>query len=238
MEIVKDLTSTLDALEKKDRFYTVQATIKRLLAPQSASRPFEYKKKGWGEIERVETLTDGTPTATRAPRRIRKNRKGDEEIKRSDCWTFKMRGTKILLPWGGSFGLLKGGLKRCLDAQKKLRYDSVLLDLIRVYPSILAIDGKPDSTIDGMTPEVVLETRHTNRGDVRVEVFFDYLTDRKINFTMEVDSECPLNEEKFVSLLKSLNTLDNFGPSKRGAIQIDGIAEVKLTSEEVSKLNN
>lgn len=244
MQVLKDLSSEIQKLEAKDKHYRVQATINQLLAPQHATRPFEYKKKGWGEIERVEVRTDGTPTGKRAPTIKTTARQGKSEIKRADCWTFKIIDGKIHLPWGGPWGLFKGALRRSLESQNKLRYDNVKLDLVRVYGAegksdevklcacgeythgCLKLDGPVDSMNDGGIPKVVLETRHTSKGDVMVEVFFDYILNRKIEFFIELDSECPLNEEKFVAIAKSINTLDNFGPSKRGSMSIAGIQEI------------
>lgn len=247
METVMDLTAQLEKAEAKDRFYVIEATINRLLAPQHYTRPFTYKKKGWGEIVRVETTQDGTPTDMRAPRRKRRRRKGEEEIRVGDCWTFKttddsklkklFKTTHILIPWGTNFGLFKSSLRRSLGAQRRLRYDSLPLGLIKVYPLWLDVGEAPiDSTKKDRLPEVILETRHTSKGDVMVEVFFDYIENRKVKFFVEIDSECPLNEEKWVALVKTLNTLDIIGPSKRGSITIEKMSKVKLTTEETKKL--
>lgn len=242
---MKDLTPQLQLLEAKDKLYRVRVKINKILAPQFVTRPYSYRKKGWGEIERVESHTDGTPTTTRAPRRTKRIRTGESEVKQTDCWTFKIVDKKIHLPWGGPWGLFKGALRRSLDAMNKLKYENVRLDLIRVLPvengekrtkpckcgyeSCIQLEGPADSLQEDNLPQIVLETRHTQRGDVMVETAFDWIANREFEFLTEIDSECPLNEEKFVGLLKSLNTLDNFGPSKRGSLTVTSIQEVKAS---------
>lgn len=234
---MKDLTPELVKAEAKDRFYLIQGKIVRLLAPQHYTRPFIYKKRGWGTIERVETTQDGTPQDLRAPKRKRRVRTGEEEIKTSDCWTFNVEKDTIMLPWGTHFGLFKKSLFRSLEAQRKLRYEAAPLGLMRVYPLWLPVGKAPcESMKEDKIPEVILESRHTQGGDVMVEVFFDYIEDRNFQCIVEVDSECPINEEKIVALVKSLNTLDTIGPSKRGQLQIDKISMVEPTEEELGKM--
>ena len=80
---------------------------------------------------------------------------------------------------------------------------------------------------NGKEPVLVLEKRHGRTGEVMAEAVYDYIADREIAFIVDVDSEATINEEKFVATMKSLNSLDNFGPSKRGAIEITAIQEVK-----------
>jgi len=234
---MKDLTPELVKAEAKDKFYLIQGKIVRLLAPQHYTRPFTYKKKGWGSIERVEITQDGTPQDLRAPKKKRRVRTGEEEIKTADCWTFKTEKDTVLLPWGTHFGLLKKSLFRSLEAQRKLRYEAAPLGLMRIYPLWLpAGKAPPESMKNDKIPEVILETRHTQSGDVMVEVFFDYIEDRDFNCLVEVDSEAPVNDEKFVALIKSLNTLDTVGPAKRGQIQIDKVALVEVSEEDLEKL--
>jgi len=125
---------------------------------------------------------------------------------------------------------------RSLEAQKRLKYDAPSLSLIKVYPVWLNVGKAPcESMREGATPEVVLQTRHTANGDVMVEVFFDYIENRRAKFFMEVDSECPINEEKFVALVKTINTLDTIGPSKRGSIKVLSIKQVVLTEAELKR---
>jgi len=245
LEVIKDLSSELAKAEEKDRFYLIEGTILRLLAPQHYSRPFTYRKKGWGSIERVETTQDGTPSDLRAPKKKRRVRTGDQEIKIGDCWTFADQlggihtgnGKNVYLPWGTHFGLFKKSLLRSLEAQRKLRYEAAPLGLMKVYPLWLDIGKTPcESMKNDALPEVILETRHTQGGDVMVEVFFDYIENRSFKCLVEVDSEAPVNEEKFVALVKSLNTLDTIGPSKRGEIRIDKISQVKPTEDELEKM--
>lgn len=237
MKSLKDLTSELLKAEAKDKFYLIEGTILRMLAPQHYTRPFIYKKKGWGQIERVEVIQDGSPQDLRAPQKRRKVRKGEEEVKISDCWTFKVENDTILLPWGDEFGIFKKSLRRSLEAQRRLKYESAPLSLMRVYPTWLPV-GKPpcESQKDGRLPEIILETRHSQGKDVMVEVFFDYIENRPFQCIVEVDSEAPLNEEKFVALVKSLNTLDNIGPAKRGKIRINKIVVVEPSQKELEDM--
>ena len=236
-KIEKDLTPMLEKAEAKDRFYLIEGTIVRLLAPQHYSRPFVYKKKGWGQIERIEVTQDGTPTDLRAPKKTKKVRKGEEEIKTAECWTFRVENDTILLPWGGHFGLFKKSLLRSLEAQRRLRYSAAPLALMKVYPTWLPAGKTPcESMKDGRIPEIILETRHTSKGDVMVEVFFDYIEDRPFKCIVEVDSECPINEEKFVALVKTLNTLDTIGPAKRGQFRIENIKRIQISQDELKKL--
>jgi len=245
MKNLKDLTPELEKAEAKDKFYAISGVIKRMLAPQDPQlqRTFKYRKNGWGKIERLETTTDGTEESKRAPRARVRIRKGEWEEKTSGCWSFRtvkdkiFRHETILLPWGTDHGLFKKALRRSLEAQRKLRYESAPLSLMKAYPLWLPIGKAPcESMKDGKMPEVVLETRNTQNGKVMVETFFDYVEDRSFICYMEIDSEAPQNEEKLVALVKSLNTLDNIGPSKRGSMQITKIEQVELTAEELKKL--
>lgn len=239
MEIEKDLTGELEKQEAKDAMYHIEAEIPLLLATQDPEtvRPYVYKKTGWGSIERVEQRLDGTPTALTAPKRLRKQRTGESEVKTGRCFSFRTQGKDVLVPWGGPFGVLKQGLRRTLEARNKMRYDGLKLDLMRVYPRQVKVEVPIDSQKEGKNPLVVLTTRHTQKGDVMVDEFFDYLEHRKINFYVEVDSGCPVNDEYFVELIKGLNTLDNFGAAKRGSVLIQKIAKVKLSPAELRKLS-
>lgn len=253
MEVLKDLTPMLEKMEAKDRFYKIEATIVRLLAPQDAEtvRQYIYQKTPWGKIERVEARTDGTPTEMTAPRRKKKTREGESEIKTGQCWSFLTQPNgeeakpQVLVPWGGGFGIFKVAWRRTLLA-KGDRYTNPKLDLIQIYPEKLLVDGpidslevgkEPEANGNNMHPKVVLTNRNVRTGKVMVEEFFDYLLDRKITFYVEVDSGNPINEEKFVEMVKSINTLDSFGPSKRGRLRIDKIEQIKLSPEEVRDLS-
>lgn len=239
MEIKKDLTTELQKAEAKDRYYKISGVLIRLLAPQDPRyvRQVKYEKTGWGKITRFETIEDGTPTATRSPKKSARIRTGDKEIKEGACWSFRKEGDQLLLPWATSFGVFKSSLKRSLNAQRKLRYDAAPLDLMRVYPTWLPLGKAPSESEKRNLPEIILETRHTQRGDVMVEAFFDFVENRKIDFILEVDSEAPINDEKLVGLLKSLNTLDNIGPSKRGRMQIDSVEQVVLSETDLESLD-
>jgi hypothetical protein len=240
MEIVKDLTSELTKLEAKDRYYYIEAEIPYLLATQDpkTTRQYTYKKTGWGSIERVESHTEGagTPSSQTAPRRKGRKRTGEEEIKTGRCFSFRTtENNEVLLPWGGPFGILKQGLRRTLDAKGKMRYENPKLDLIRIFPKTVKVPAPLNSMIND-TPEAVLTTRHSMGGDVMVDEFFDYIENKPVSFYVEVDSECPINEEKFVGLMKSLTTLDNFGAAKRGQVKIQSIKQVNLSKDELSAL--
>jgi hypothetical protein len=235
MQVVKELTPELIKAEGKDRFYTIEGVIKRMLAPQDPKlvRPYTYSKDGWGKVTRVESNEDGAPTALRAKRRSTKVRTGESEVKAGPCWAFNVVDGNIMLPWENQFGIFKKSLQRSLEAQNKMKYDTPRLSLMRVYPQWLNVGKAPaDSQMPGNSPFVVLETRHTQKGDVMVEVFFDYVVDRPFKTVVEVDSECPLNEEKLVALFKSLNTLDTVGPAKRGHLQINKIDQIKQPSDD------
>lgn len=239
MEIKKDLTGELQKAEAKDRYYHITGVLERLLAPQDPRyvRPVKYEKTGWGKITRFETLEDGTPTAIRSPRKKQNIRTGDKQVKEGSCWSFRKETDQLLLPWATSFGVFKSALKRSLTAQKKLKYDAAPLDLIRVYPTWLPIGAAPTDSEKRNLPEIILETRHTARGDVMVEAFFDFVENRKIDFMLEIDSECPLNDERLIGMLKSLNTLDNVGASKRGRMRIDAIEQVELSAKDSESLD-
>jgi hypothetical protein len=238
IEIVKDLTPELNKKEAKDEFYQIHAEVPFLLAVQDPEtvRPYVYKRTGWGSIERVEARTDGTPTTLTAPKKKTKRRTGEEEIKSGRCFSFRTVGTDVLIPWGGPFGVLKQGLRRSLEAKGKLRYDNARLDLIKVYPVNVRVSAPIDSQKPTKNPKVVLTTRHTQSGDVMVDEFFDYLENRKFDFYIEVDSGCPVNEEKLTEMFGSLNTLDNFGASKRGQVKITGIERVNISGDALRKL--
>jgi len=239
MNVVKELSEELTKAESRDRFYLIKMTIGRMLAPQDPRyvRQYSYVKSGWGSIERIETRRDGSPQALRAPQRRRTTRKGESEEKTAGCWSFKTLKRHVLLPWGGSFGLFKASLRRSLAAQRRMSYHSAPLDLIKVYPLWLDVGESPCESMKGdAMPEVVLETRHTTRGDVMVEAFYDFVEDRETSFIVEVDGECPLNDEAFIALVKTLNNLDNIGPSKRGEVKIDDIKQVAVSPDEIEKL--
>lgn len=199
MEIVKDLTPELIKLEGKDRFYQIKGSIVKMLAPQDPHfvREYVYRKNGWGKIERVEAKTDGSPTDQTAPRRKLRTRKGEVEIKTASCWSFDANNGTIRLPWAGSFGLFKQAWRRTLEAKGNLEYVNAKLDLMRVYPSILKVKGPIDTLADGQEPAVILTPRNTTRSaSIRVEEFFDCISNRPIDFFVEVDSESPINEER------------------------------------------
>jgi hypothetical protein len=238
MEVVKELTPELVKAEAKDRFYLVEGTIKRMLAYQQYSRPIKIVKAGWGSIERVESFQDGSPTDKRAPSKKSKIRTGESETRIDKCWTFKEENGHLFVPIGDNWGLIKSSLRRSLTAQKKVRYDAPPLELMLVYPLWLDV-GKapPESLVDGHGPEKILETRNTPKGRVMVETFWDYIENRPLKFILEVDSECPINEEKLVALLKSLNTLDSPGPSKRGKLKITKIDRVQPSEKELEKMS-
>ena len=238
MEIVNDLTPELEKQEAKDAFYYIEAHIPFLLATQDpeTARPYVYKKTGWGSIERVEATHQGTPVALTAPKRRTRRRTGEEEIKTGRCFSFRTKNGEVFLPWGGPFGVLKQGLRRTLEAKNKMKYENPKLDLIRIYPKTVKVPGPIDSQANGKNPLVVLTTRHTNKGDVMVDEFFDFVEHRDVHFYVEVDSECPINDEAFTGLVKSLNTLDNFGAAKRGSVEVKTIKRVKLSKAELTKL--
>jgi hypothetical protein len=250
MEVVKDLTAELRKAEAKDRWYEIEVVIERLLAPQRYTRPFTYVKSGWGELTRVESIVDGAPEALRAPKRKVKGRKGESEIKTGNCWTFKLidnegetvdpskvkdwKSVSIVVPWGQHFGIWKGCLRRSLEAQKSQKYEVVSLQLMKVYPVWLNVGNAPcESMKEGKAPEVVLESRPNGK---MVEVFFDYIENRKVKFYTRIDSECPINEERFVALCKSVSNLDTVGPSKRGSIKVTSLKHVSLTEDEIKQL--
>ena len=68
-----------------------------------------------------------------------------------------------------------------------------------------------------------------SRGKTMEEVGYDWITEREVSFYLDLDSECPINEEKLVGLLKSLRSLDTFGPAKRGHIEVTSLKEVKAS---------
>jgi hypothetical protein len=233
------LTPELNRQEAKDAFYHIEVEVPFLLAVQDpeTTRPYIYKKTPWGSIERVEARTDGTPTALTAPKRKKNVRTGEVEIKTGPCFSFRTVNGDIHLPWGGPFGVLKQGLRRTLDSKNKAKYDTPKLDLMKIYPRIVKIPGPIDSQTKGKNPTVVLTTRHTAKGDVMVNEFFDYIQNKAFDFYMEVDSGCPVNKEKFVELIKGLNTLDTFGASKRGEVKVRSIKIVApFSDEEIRKL--
>jgi len=241
MEIVEDMTAEMQKLALKDTFWSIDLTINRLLAPQDPlyQRPFEYKKKGWGQIERIETTQDGTPTTKRAPKRKRRVRKGESEIKSGDAWSFREVQDHILLPWGSHFGLWKKTLQRSIIAQKRESYNTAPLALIKVYPLWLDVGKAPcESRKGNAIPERVLERRNVrgSKGNVMVEVFFDYVADRRVQFIQRVDGENPINDEKIVALMKTINVLDDIGPSRRGSFRLNNIQKVKPTASEIIAL--
>ncbi|GAI63961.1 unnamed protein product, partial [marine sediment metagenome] len=224
-------------LALKDTFWHIDITINRLLAPQDDlyKRPFQYKKKGWGQVERIETITDGTPTTTREPKRKRRTRKGESEIKTGDAWSFREDNGHIILPWGSHYGLWKKTLLRSIIAQKRERYNTAPLALIKVYPLWLDVGKTPcESRKDKKLPERVLEKRHVaGKTNVMVEVFFDWIANRRVQFLMRVDGENPINDEKIIALIKTINTLDDIGPSRRGSVTVNVMKKIKLSEKEM-----
>jgi hypothetical protein len=241
MDTLKDLTADMKKLAMGDQWYRIRG-VTTILAPQDPRfvRPYTYRKNGWGKIERVEAKTDGSPTQQTAPRRMKRTRSGEGETKIGTCWSFQQEdgpSSAVLLPWGGSYGLMKQGIRRSFDAQHKMSYFYPQLDEIKVYPTLLKVKGPIESLEAG--PEVLLVPRNViGRGSIRVEEFFDYVEDRDVEFLMEVDSESPINEEKFVAMLKALNTLDSFGPTKRGKFDVTKIEKVSLSESEKEKLHD
>jgi len=239
MEIEKDLTPELNKLGNKAHWYQVKGTLKFLPAPQDpkTARPYTYKKTGWGSIERVEAHMATTPTATTAPRKFRKIRTGEGEIQTPGCHSFALDDKgRILIPWGGYGGLFKSSWRRTLAAKAARDWEYPKADLIKCYPSQLKVPGPIDSQANGAEPKLVLTTRHTSKGEVMVNEFFDWIKNRPIEFYLKVDAENPINEEKFVGMLSSFNTLDSFGPSKKGELELTDIQQVKLTAEELREI--
>jgi len=171
-----------------------------------------------------------------APRKTRKIRRGEEDIKTAPCHTFRVVNERILLPWGGRFGVFKRSLERSLQAQGRMHYDITPLDLIQVYPIWLDAGSAPPDSITQGTPEVVLEKRNS-RNNVMVEVFYDFIEHRDVSFFLRIDGECPINDEKLVALLSTLNSLDCVGPSLRGRLMVKSIKQVKVDLEELESLN-
>ena len=249
MEIIKDFTEDLNKLEEQDRFFLISGRIAKMMAPQNDafSRPYSKSKPGWGEISRTEETVDGTPQDLRTPKSKRGGRKGTIETKTSPCWSFKTGKIKIgdkeedhlFLPWSGQYGIFKSSLCRSLAAQKKQRYEVPPLGLMRVYPEWLDIGPAPCDTMkDGANPEIIKETRHTAKGDVMVDVFWDHVKNRTFRCLVEVDHENPVDDAKFVSQVKTLTTLDPVGPSKRGRLKILQVQKVKLAPEELEAWDN
>jgi hypothetical protein len=240
MEMVEDASQKLAKLSEKDTWWLVDLTIDKLLAPQDPlyTRPFQYVKKGWGTIERVEEWGDGTPTVAREPKRKRKIRKGESEVKTGDAWSFREEDGRILLPWGTHWGLFKKTLMRSIIAQRKERYETAPLALIKVYPMWLDVGKAPcESRKDKNVPERVLEKRNVSgQSNTMVETFFDWISNRRVQFLMKIDGENPINDEKVIGLLKTVNTLDDIGPARRGSMHINGIKKVKLSEEEIRGL--
>lgn len=239
MNLVKNLTPELEKAEAKDRFYQIEGAIKILLAPQDKryERSYTYTKKASWSTERVELTQEGTPTDMRAPRRRRRIRKGESQTRGDKCWSFKVGDKHIFVPWGTNFGVFKSSLFRSVRAQKKEKYSAAPLELMRVYPTWLDVGKAPcESMKDGKEPQCILTKRHGGAASTRVEEFFDYIENRSFKCFMEVDSENPINEEKFVALIKTLNTLDTIGPGKRGKFKIEKVARVELSVDEIEKM--
>jgi len=240
MEVLEDASNNLAKLSEKDMWWLVDLTIDKLLAPQDPlyTRPFQYIKKGWGMIERIETTQDGTPTTTREPKRKKRVRKGESEVKTGDTWSFREEDGKVLLPWGTHWGLFKKTLMRSIIAQKKERYETAPLALIKVYPLWLDIGKAPcESRKDKNVPERVLQKRNVyGQSNTMVETFFDWVANRRVQFLMKIDGENPINDEKVTGLLKTINTLDDIGPARRGSMHINGIKKVKLEEKEIRDL--
>jgi hypothetical protein len=232
VQILKDLTEDLQKALANNHTYSVELEIVKLLAGRDVSRTYTYSKESWGSVSRTESHSKGTPLSLTAPSKRRKIRKGEEDIKTVPCHTFRIVNERILIPWGGRFGVFKRSLERSLQAQGRMRYDITPLDLIQVYPVwIDAGKAPPDSVAKG-TPELVLERRNT-RNNVMVEVFYDFIEHRDVSFFLRIDGECPINEEKLVALVSTLNSLDCVGPSLRGRLKVKSVKQVKLDPEEL-----
>jgi hypothetical protein len=240
LEVVEDATGKMQKLCEKDTWWLLDLTIDKLLAPQDElyKRPFRYVKKGWGKIERIETTQDGTPTIEREPKRKKKIRKGESEIKDGDAWAFREDDGHILLPWGAHWGLWKKTLLRSIIAQRKERYETAPLALVKVYPLWLDCGKTPcESRKDNNVPERVLTKRNVQSGaNTMVDEFFDWIANRHVQFLIRIDGENPINDEKFIALVKTVNTLDDIGPSRRGSMHVNGIKKVKLSDKEISNL--
>jgi len=240
LEVLEDASNKLAKLSEKDTFWLIDLTIDKLLAPQDVlyTRPFQYVKKGWGMIARVETTQDGTPTIDREPKRKKSIRKGESEVKSGDAWSFREENGKIMLPWATQWGLWKKTLTRSIIAQRKERYETAPLALIKVYPAWLDVGKAPcESRKDKNVPERVLEKRNVRgQANTMVETFFDWIQNRRVQFLTRIDGENPINDEKFLALVKTINNLDDIGPARRGSIHINGIKKVKLSEKEIKDL--
>lgn len=239
MEEVKDLSELLAKAKAKDKYFKIDGKFNKLLSPQNQAyrRPFTYKTDGWGSIERVETNTDGTEKDKRTPTTKGRIRAGVMAIKTTGCWSFRTLNGKLLLPWDSPFGVFKSSLIRSLKAQMQKKYETEPLNLIKVYPSWLEVGDAPcESMKEGMLPQIVMEQRNTQKGKVMVEAFYDYIEDRHFSCIIKVDGESPIDDASLVAMIKTLDTLDNIGASKRGAMTIGKISQVKLSAEEIELL--
>lgn len=236
----EDLTDKLKELESKDQVYEIGGTIVKCLAPQDpkSTRPIVYHTASWGEITKIESYKAGSPKDLAQPLKKKRVRRGEGTVESASCWAFRQENGHLLLPWSGSWGLFKQGLRRMLLAKNRTRYDEPAIDLLKIYPKIMSIKAPADSNNgEDKQPIVILTPRNKSTGkSVRVNEFFDYIENRDINFYVRVDSENPINEEKLIGMLKSFNSLDSFGPSKRGTLHIETIRRIPVDEKTLSKL--
>jgi len=250
MESISDLTPELDKLRSKDKFYKVTINLAYLLAPQDKrfAGYFEYTESPWGRIEFRETVREGTeePEEMRSDRRRVRVRESKGKRKQMTLWRFKEVDGKLYLQWGGRFGVFKQGiLWRVLAALKKNLYWSPSFDLMKVYPKWLCLGDAPadwaqtdgQGKIIGGMPEIVMEKRFQTSGRVvRAPVAFEFVRNRTVVSFLRTDGENP-SKDQILSILKSFEYLDGWGPSRRGTGRVMSVEEVKPSTEETQQFD-
>jgi hypothetical protein len=188
-------------------------------------------------------------------------RAGKGEVLSKPAWTFPVTRTKydgkpvdvILFPAGGPFGIIKGSIRRAFHAMKKRQQQYDTLDLMKIHcqatiqtpqavksgnivPLEYAIAGPApaESQQEGYEPMLVMTPRIGQGGREigRVPEFYDWFSGRTFQFIMELDSQAKITEEEVCAIFKSLNTLDNHGPAKRGDFILRDLVPLKLDTSE------
>jgi len=249
VETVSDLTGELDKLRSKDKFYKVTINLAYLLAPQDKrfAGYFQYTEQPWGKIEFMESHREGTeePEEMRSDRRRVRVRESKGKKKQMTLWKFKEHDGKLYLQWGGRFGVFKQGiLWRVLAALKKNQYWAQSFDLMKVYPKWLCLGDAPadwaqtneKKEIIGGMPEMVMEKRFQTSGRVvRAPVAFEFVRNRKVITVLRTDGENP-SKDQVLSVLKSFEYLDGWGPSRRGTGSVVSVEEIRLKPDEAQQL--
>lgn len=218
----KNWNEMLGEIRNKDQVVTIKAKIK-LLAQQDplyaemkdAPLKVPVEELDAYETQSTEKVEEGTKTKKKTER-VRMTNKKITKKPKALFHKFERENGGILLPLGGSHGIIHRDLDKVMKAMKKSGYKYTnSLNLIQVFPDKVNIGKKK------IKEDYFLVPRNGRMGQkTRVLEGFEYIDDVTAEFKIRICSECPLTENEIVALFHGLEGLKGFGPAQRGRIEI------------------